>query len=170
MFLKIVKILNNFIIVLSIMLALDTQIMVVSGESMMPTFVNEEIGVTMRHNKYQKIERFDVAIIRCEKTGNQCWIKRVIGLPGDVIQYKNNHLYINNKEVKETFKTNTPTEDFGPIRLKEDEYYVMGDNREHSYDSRKVGAFKKEDIKNIGLSIIQLPEFIEKIIYHRVFS
>ena len=52
------------------------------------------------------------------------------------------------------------TEDFGPITLKEDEYFLMGDNRKHSTDSRRVGAFSKEDITSVGIFVyFPLSEF-----------
>ncbi|MFR4835760.1 MAG: signal peptidase I [Catenibacterium sp.] len=86
-------------------------------------------------------------------------IKRVIGLPGEEISYKNDHLYIDGKLVEESFfklsfiqkekrelGLTQYTRDF-KIKLKHNEYFVLGDNRPLSYDSRYFGPIHKEDIR-----------------------
>lgn len=104
------------------------------------------------------INRFDIVVVSNENTENLSsdsgWIKRVIGLPGETIKYKNGNLYVNGKKIKQSFVTDNNswfigTEDFGPVTLGDDEYWVMGDNRSNSCDSRYVGAFKRDDIKYV---------------------
>ena len=78
-------------------------------------------------------------------------IKRVVGLPGDYIEYKDNYLYVNGEKYKEPFINNVETEDFslkdlGYDKIPDDMYLVLGDNRENSLDSRSYGLIKKKQI------------------------
>ena len=88
------------------------------------------------------IDRFDIVVV---KTDNNRIIKRVIGLPGESVMYEDGKLYINGKYVEDSYSL-SETKDFDNIVLKEDEYFVLGDNREVSKDSRMIGPVKKEQI------------------------
>ena len=125
---------------------------IVSGSSMHPSFHDKDAVFTMKSPV--KPNRFDVVIVSNDNTKqisgkNSYWIKRVIALPDETVSYSNNKLYINGKAVKQSFKTETPTSDFGPVKLADDEYWLMGDNRNNSCDSRYVGAFTRSDIKSV---------------------
>lgn len=121
----------------------------INGTSMLP---NLQDGDKVFASSFPKnIDRFDIVIVSNQNTeqisDDAAWIKRVIGLPGEKVEVRDNKLYINDKRVKEPFETETSTDDFGPVVLSDDEYWVMGDNRANSCDSRYVGVFKKRDIK-----------------------
>lgn len=121
------------------------------GSSMSPTYESRDI-VILNKFKYHffDIKRFDV--ISFEYDSTKYLIKRVIGLPGDKIEYKDNVLYVNGEKIKEDFlDKNIKTENFslaslGYQKIPKDMYLVLGDNREDSLDSREIGLIKKKDI------------------------
>ena len=129
----------------------------VDGDSMYPTLHNNAIGFSnILTYRMQGLKRFGVAIIYVPDKKEHL-VKRVIGLPGETVEYRQDQLLINGKIVEEDFfdedykrsqSTNGIfTQDFGPVTLAEDEYFMLGDNRPYSSDSRWYGAFKKEQIK-----------------------
>lgn len=119
----------------------------VSGESMMPTFQNNN---RVFINKLSDIKRFDVVVLDAPDAKSKEYIKRVIGMPGDDISFEDNQLYINDQPVKEEFLENTDIQT-GSFKLKQkvpkNSYFVMGDNREHSNDSRFFGYVSKDQIQ-----------------------
>lgn len=117
---------------------------------MEPNFHNNEIEfLDQRFYKEQTIDRFDVVII---KQKHRTIIKRVIGKPNETVQIKNGYVYINDKKLNTDIKTEI-IEDPGmastKIHLGNDEYFVLGDNRNHSLDSRykSIGIIKKDQIQ-----------------------
>ena len=129
----------------------------VIGSSMYPTLKDGQQGLSsVIALNTQGINRFDVVVV---KTDSDFLVKRVIGLPNEKLMFKNDYLYINDEIVNQDFldsnyvkqmKENGSffTTDFGPITLGPDEYFLMGDNRQVSIDSRysHYGPFKKEAI------------------------
>ena len=114
----------------------------VTGDSMEPTLKNGEIKTYIVSNS---IKRYDIVYFNKENEG---LIKRVYGLPGETITIKNGTVLIDGKEIKDDFQTFSSEED-KTVTLKENEYYVLGDNRTTSLDSRNFGPIQKEDIKGI---------------------
>lgn len=136
----------------------------VIGSSMHPTLKNKERGFSSVLSKNFDIERFDIVVVSAKENSNEHWVKRVIGMPNETIECKNDVIYINGVALDQSFldedwvnqeKTiyGHFTENFGPYTLKEDEYFLMGDNRTHSTDSRDVGAFSKEEITSVGIFV-----------------
>lgn len=142
----------------------------VDGESMYPTLKDGEFGFTnVGGVLLNGVERGDIVVVTMEEEGQKThWVKRVIGLPGDTVSCVNDVVYINGKVLDETKyidpdyrqslvdkfgyfnkvpnANNTNVEDFEEVKLGDDEYYVMGDNRPYSKDSRYVGPVKKSQI------------------------
>lgn len=115
----------------------------VNGSSMETTLNDKDIMILNEITyRFNDIERFDIVVV---KTDSEYLIKRVIGLPGEIIRYEDNELYINNKKVAENF-SHEKTNDF-ETRVEEGCYFVMGDNRINSTDSRILGAIPKKDIQ-----------------------
>jgi len=124
----------------------------VSGESMVPTFQDKEYLLTDKISyKLNQPSRGDTVVFHapedatCAPGGKCDYIKRIIGVPGDTIEVKNNKVFLNNVELQENYldpKTITQAGEYTRskiVRLGPDEYFVMGDNREHSSDSRSWG-------------------------------
>lgn len=114
----------------------------VNGSSMYPLLHDKDRAYSFRISKLFGIDRFDICIIDVEE---KFIVKRVIGMPNDTIEFKDNVLYINGESYDEPYLDNVKTDDF-EITLKDDEYFCMGDNREVSKDSRYYGPFSSKQI------------------------
>ncbi len=124
----------------------------VDGDSMYNTLNDNDIVLL---SKLSSIDRFDIIVLK-ENDNNATIIKRVIGMPGDKVKIRNNKIYINNKIIEDEYAYGE-TSDYDEITLGDDEYFVLGDNRLISKDSRYFGAIKKGDIK--GKAIFRLFPF-----------
>jgi len=124
----------------------------VNGTSMNDTL---EHGDTMLLNKItlklNELKRFQIVVI---KTDESYLIKRIIGLPGETIEYKDGKLFINDKEMKDPYYKNNNTDDFEKVKISKNNYFVMGDNRGDSMDSRIIGSIDKKDIMGTTKVII----------------
>ena len=121
----------------------------VNGTSMYPTLNDGDLMILNEIGYYLNgVERFDVVVVKHQ---GERLIKRVIGMPGETVEYKDNKLYINGEYVKEEFQHET-THDFNLSEIDvevipEGYYFVVGDNRTNSLDSRKIGLISKNEIK-----------------------
>lgn len=115
----------------------------VNGTSMYPTLQDKEFMILNKISLKQGINRFDIVVVQ---ENNKYIIKRVIGLPGESVMYKDNKLYINGKVIEDNY-SKTTTNDFDNVVLGENEYFVMGDNRAVSSDSRIIGPVNIKNIK-----------------------
>ena len=133
----------------------------VSGRSMQPTLENGQKGFANILAVMQEgIQRQDIVLakIKTEKGNDATVVKRVIGLPGETIECKDEIIYIDGNALDESEYLDTPFQqdwyetngyfntDFKKVKLKDDEYFLMGDNRPISLDSRDVGPFKESKI------------------------
>ena len=124
----------------------------VDGQSMEPTLHNEDqLVIDKISYRFTNPKRFDIIVFPYRMNPEQHYIKRIIGLPGETIQIKDSKIYINGEELKENYgleailSAGVASE---AINLQEDEYFVMGDNRNNSNDSREVdvGNINRHDI------------------------
>jgi len=116
-----------------------------------------------RFLKIRDPKRGDVIVFEYPEDPSKDFIKRVIGTPGDVIEERdkkifiNGQLYVNphevHKEMEIVPREQNPRDNFGPVKVPEGSYFVMGDNRDRSYDSRFWGFVKNPKIK--GLAFIK---------------
>lgn len=128
------------IILLVAIFSFNFSVLLVSGESMEPTLHNGTI--LFGRKTFMSLDRFDVVV--CYNDNHSPIIKRIIGLPNETIEYKDNKLYINDELIEENYSIGN-TEDF-KVQLGKDNYYCLGDNRENSRDSRSIGQIPKENI------------------------
>lgn len=125
---------------------------IVIGDSMNPTLHENENLITDKITyRFKEPKRFDIIVFPYKDNTSKLLIKRIIGMPGETVQIKNGRVYINDHELNETYG-NAIMNDGGvaanAIILGEDEYFVLGDNRNNSQDSRfaSVGNVHRSDI------------------------
>ena len=128
------------------------QPIIVEGNSMYPNLKSGDFGVTSKMFKIESINRFDLVVLKID---GKNIIKRVIGLPGEDVNYIDSKLYIDNVCIEENF-TAAKTENLY-LHVPEGEFFCLGDNRTDSLDSRYYGTFKAEQI--IGKDIVILFPF-----------
>ena len=139
----------------------------VDGRSMMNTLHDKEsLLVEKVTYHFKDPDRFDIITFYPQgRDHEEYYIKRVIGLPGEIIQITGNTIYINGEVLKESYGRE-PMESGGiaeePVKLGKDEFFVLGDNRNESVDSRDgedVGVVKKENID--GHAVLRIYPFSE---------
>lgn len=108
--------------------------------------IRSQIDATSDQNTIKSLKK-EIEVL--EKKKDEYYVKRIYGLPGETVQIKGKDIYINDKIIEDNFAKND-MDDAGiaeePVTLAEDEYFVLGDNREVSLDSRDLGPIEKEKI------------------------
>jgi len=124
----------------------------VSGASMEPNFRSGEyLLIDEISYRFRNPQRGEVIVFRYPKEPSSFFIKRIIGLPGETVEIKNGEINIydldfpEGKALKEFYIQELTSGDI-KVSLKKTEYFVLGDNRDHSSDSRSWGALPEEDI------------------------
>lgn len=117
-----------------------------------------DYGVMDTHDgAIKRLKRFDIVITKYYENDSSNKIKRVLGLPGETVEFKNDgDLYINGQFYEQPISSEHikgASYPAGPTVLGDDEYYVCGDNRKHSYDSSNIGAIKRDLITGKAVAI-----------------
>ncbi len=111
--------------------------MYVPSNSMYPTFAQKSL---LLGNKFayilEEVQRFDIVAFHFPDDETKTYIKRIIGLPGEKLEIIDGIVVINDKELNEPFIKTVIKDNYGPIYIPKDCYFVLGDNRADSYDSR----------------------------------
>jgi len=155
---KLFKEFMSYVVIIVVVILIRTFIVTpvrVDGSSMFPTLHDNDILLLKKFDK--SIDRFDIVVINC---GKSKLVKRVIGLPGETIRISvthvgNNsvsHIFINGEELVEDYGYENMIDNgiaANDIILGNDEFFVLGDNRNNSSDSRIIGVIKKSDIKGV---------------------
>ncbi len=124
----------------------------VKGASMEPNFYDHEYLIIDEISyRFNEPQRGDIVVFKYPLDDKQFFIKRVIGLPGEVVKIQDNSVYINGSKLNETYlesnvETFLPLRGHGDVTLADDEYFLLGDNRDQSFDSRSFGPVKKSMI------------------------
>lgn len=148
---KMVKEILSYVIIIVIVLLVKKYVfspIKVNGDSMLPTLHDGDIMILNEIGYYLNgLERFDIVVV---DTKDDRIIKRVIGFPGETVRFKDNKLFINEEEIKEDFEHdishNFELSEIDVEVIPEDYYFVVGDNRGNSKDSRTIGLIHKSQI------------------------
>lgn len=142
---KLIKDLIPYAIILVVVVLIRTFIVTpikVNGSSMYNTLEGKEIMLLW---KYKEINRYDIVVAKAE---DDTLIKRVYAFPNETIECKKGIIYINGEAIEDIYAYGE-TDDFSKVTLKENEYFLMGDNRLVSLDSRKIGPITRENIEGV---------------------
>ncbi|OGC24085.1 signal peptidase I [candidate division WOR-1 bacterium RIFOXYB2_FULL_42_35] len=134
------------------------QVFWIPSSSMEPTLdIKDRIVVNKVAYHFRQPKRQEIIVFRQvapEGTPKRDLIKRLMGLPGETLIIKDGIVFVNDKEIKETHAMNSDYADFGPVIIPDDSYFVLGDNRPASADSRYWGFLPKKNL--IGPAFLRL--------------
>jgi signal peptidase I len=157
---------NLQIVIIALSLAIVIRALVaepryIPSDSMVPTLhVGDRVVVEKISYHLQPPKTGDIVVFAPPEqlqeqgfTQDQAFIKRIIGLPGQTVAVKKGLVYLNDKPLVEKYIAEPPQYQWGPYRVPENEYFVMGDNRNNSNDSSRWGFLPKENI--IGRAVVR---------------
>ena len=122
---------------------------IVHGSSMEPNFYTQDYLIIDEISyRFREPQRFEIIVFKAPNRPSQYYIKRIIGLPNELVEIKNGKIYITNSngktfELEEKYLQNEETSGNLSIKLGPTQYFVLGDNRQASYDSRNWGPLDK---------------------------
>ena len=139
----------------------------VKGESMQNTLMNKEIVLATKPEYLRgNFNRGDIVICKYPDRGSTLFVKRLVGLPGDTLEIREGVLYVNGEAVDESGidMYSQSTASMSPLTLGEDQFFVMGDNRGNSNDSRRVGPItRKMVVAHVQRVVWPLSKFWQKV-------
>jgi signal peptidase I len=125
----------------------------VVGHSMDPTLENEQFLVVNKLGyRLGDPKRGDIIVFRDPRTDEFKLIKRVVGLPGETLEIQDGQVLINNQPLEEGYIAAKDHDSHSPVLIPEDEYFVLGDNRNHSSDSRNWGTLLSDRV--VGKALV----------------
>lgn len=138
----------------------------IPSESMEETIMtNDRIFGFRLAYKFDEPKRYDVIIFKYPDDPSELFIKRIIGLPGETVAMRDGKVYINDSEepLDDSFCPEKPLGDFGPYTVPENSYFMLGDNRNYSKDSRFWEIKYVRDDLIVGKALIRYFPTIKKI-------
>ena len=164
------KTFKSYVVIMLVALVITAAVLnffsfyLVSGDSMAPTLKNNNYLIVKKaFLSNHRYKRGDVIVfnakIKSSLVANKDLVERVIAVPGDTVKIENNHVYVNNEVIRENYLKNHTTKGDLEIFVNENRYFVLGDNREVSLDSREgsIGLIKNNEI--LGKVIIKMFPF-----------
>ena len=129
---------------------------IVSGSSMVPTLENGELMIATGFVRYvETIRRGDIVIVvPPDIDRGEYYVKRVIGLPGDTVRIQDGVVYVNGEALDEPYINEKPAYTLEQVSVSEDEYFLLGDNRNRSSDSHVLGMFPKSHIQGKVVCVV----------------
>jgi signal peptidase I len=142
----------------------------VVGRSMIPTLENNQyLAVNKLGYRLHKPQRGDIIVFRDPKDDERKLIKRVIGLPGEVVEIRDGQVLVEGRPLREPYIEAPPGYSYTPILIPEDQYFVMGDNRNNSSDSHNWGTLPREMI--VGKAWVSYwPPSLWGVIPHKTYE
>jgi signal peptidase I len=132
-------------VVLFALLQATVQNTVVEGQSMQPNLTDgQRLLVNKVAYRFGEPVRGDIVVIRSPRGTSEKLIKRVVGMPGETIELSNGRVYINSQLLDEYYHPTVGMRPFPPTRVPPGHYFLLGDNRDHSGDSRVWGAAPRD--------------------------
>lgn len=128
----------------------------VEGNSMLPTLHDgERLMVDKLTYRFSEPQRGDIVVFRYPLDPREHYIKRIVGVPGDEVAVRNGRVFVNGTPLEESYLSSPTLGRFGPVRVPEGHYFVLGDNRINSQDSRSplVGYVPRELI--VGRALLR---------------
>jgi signal peptidase I len=113
----------------------------------------EKVSYHFNNPKHGDVVVFEPTDTLKAKGFKDAFIKRIIGLPGDTVEIKGEKVYVNGEVITEDYIEGAPKYNFGPVTVPEDQYLVLGDNRNNSYDSHYWGYVPRKNL--IGRAVVR---------------
>ncbi len=134
------------IIILAILSCGSNMVLEAQGYSMAPTILDGQ-KLIAKPVKLSDLKRGD--IIYYQNSSGLGYIKRIIGLPTETVEIRDGKIYINGQVLTETYKASEPSYQMPPITLENNQYFVLGDNRNDSFDSHIQGPITGDQIRGL---------------------